>query len=82
MFFCKFSETVLKFLFYQSIGGSNAIHASKKYKESHVYDQIVKLFIMYILYIYTGCPTKHDNMQEDLKVVLIFDIICCVYLLT
>ena len=30
----------------------------------------------------TGCPTKHDSMQDDLNVVLIFDIICCVYLST
>ena len=30
----------------------------------------------------TGCPTKHDSMQADLNVVLIFDIICCVYLST
>ena len=28
----------------------------------------------------TGCPTKHDSMQDDLNVVLIFDIICCVFL--
>ena len=33
-------------------------------------------------YICTGCPTKHDSMQDDLNVVLIFDIICCVYLST
>ena len=30
----------------------------------------------------TGCPPKHDSMQEDLNIVLIFDIICCVYLST
>ena len=28
----------------------------------------------------TGCPTKHDSMQDDLNIVLIFDIICCIYL--
>ena len=33
-------------------------------------------------FLYTGCPTKHDSMQDDLNVVLIFDIICCVYLST
>ena len=30
----------------------------------------------------TGCLTKHDSMQDYLNVVLIFDIICCVYLST
>ena len=29
------------------------------------------------LYFNTGCPTKHDSMQDDLNVVLIFDIIFC-----
>ena len=32
--------------------------------------------------LYTGCPTKHDSMQDNLNIVLIFDIICCVYLST
>jgi len=32
--------------------------------------------------VYTVCPTKHDSMQDDLNVVLIFDIICCIYLST
>ena len=30
----------------------------------------------------TGCPTKHDSMQDDLNVVLIFYIICCIYFST
>ena len=34
------------------------------------------------IYQSTGCPTKHDSMQDDLNVVLIFDIMCCVYLST
>ena len=30
----------------------------------------------------TGRPTKHDSMQDDLNIVLIFDKICCIYLST
>ena len=33
-------------------------------------------------YFSTGCSTKHDSIQDDLNIVLIFDIICCIYLST